>query len=235
MTYTKLTWAATTRVSAENLNHLETQYDAVMSTVTVWNNHDSRYYPKNEAIVKFYSPSFMGSGSGADADLLDGHHAAELIGTGLPVGSIVWWSKDSSTIPAGWYLCNGGNGTNDYRNKFIVGASASYSLRSSYGAATVTPTSYAVTIGSTALDSTTIAAHTHTFTETHGQRVQVFTSQNPSGGTGSYWYYSSTTSSNATGYIGSGNAHTHSGSTVTFNSEANIPPYVGQYLIKRMA
>jgi hypothetical protein len=44
--------------------------------------------------------------------------------TGLPSGCIVFWSGTIATIPAGWYLCDGTNGTPDLRNQFIVGAYA---------------------------------------------------------------------------------------------------------------
>lgn len=38
-------------------------------------------------------------------------------------GMIMMWSGSISSIPTGWYLCNGANGTPDLRNRFIVGAS----------------------------------------------------------------------------------------------------------------
>jgi len=37
----------------------------------------------------------------------------------LPAGSIIMWS--GATIPLGWKLCNGSNGTPDLRGKFIMG------------------------------------------------------------------------------------------------------------------
>jgi cytoskeletal protein CcmA (bactofilin family) len=38
----------------------------------------------------------------------------------VPVGGIIMWS--GTTIPTGWSLCNGSNGTPDLRNRFIVAA-----------------------------------------------------------------------------------------------------------------
>ena len=32
------------------------------------------------------------------------------------------WSGSVASIPSGWYLCDGNNGTPDLRNRFIVGA-----------------------------------------------------------------------------------------------------------------
>lgn len=43
---------------------------------------------------------------------------------GFTTGMIVMWSGTIATIPSGWYLCNGSNGTPDLRNRFIVGADA---------------------------------------------------------------------------------------------------------------
>lgn len=42
----------------------------------------------------------------------------------VPIGAIIMWSGPSTTIPAGWKLCDGLNGTPDLRNKFILGATA---------------------------------------------------------------------------------------------------------------
>lgn len=40
----------------------------------------------------------------------------------FPVGGIIMWSGSVASIPSGWALCDGNNGTPDLRNKFIVGA-----------------------------------------------------------------------------------------------------------------
>lgn len=234
MSYAKQTWTTSSRVSAQALNHLETQYDEVMALESTWNNHDTRYYLKSEAITKFYSASYMGTAAGVDADLLDGHHLTDLMGTGLPVGAIVWWAKDSGSIPSGWYMCNGANGTNDYRDRFVIGASASYSLKSLYGAASVTPTTSSVTIGGTAIDSTMIPGHTHSWTETHCVYTSANYAYSSYGSPKIFYYYSSSTSAKTTNASGSGSAHNHtSGSSVTWSSESNLPPYYAVYLIQR--
>lgn len=41
----------------------------------------------------------------------------------IPKGAILLWHGSIASIPAGWALCNGSNGTPDLRDKFIVGAS----------------------------------------------------------------------------------------------------------------
>jgi len=41
----------------------------------------------------------------------------------VPSGIICMWSGSISTIPNGWLLCDGTNGTPDLRSRFIIGAS----------------------------------------------------------------------------------------------------------------
>lgn len=45
----------------------------------------------------------------------------------VPIGGIILWSGTVATIPSGWVLCNGSNGTPDLRNRFVVGAGSTYS------------------------------------------------------------------------------------------------------------
>ncbi len=44
-------------------------------------------------------------------------------GASVPAGVIVMWSGSLASIPAGWALCDGTNGTPDLRARFILGAS----------------------------------------------------------------------------------------------------------------
>lgn len=46
----------------------------------------------------------------------------------IPTGTIIIWSGSLAAIPAGYYLCNGSNGTPDLRDKFVVGAGNSYAV-----------------------------------------------------------------------------------------------------------
>lgn len=54
--------------------------------------------------------------------------------SGVPLGTIVIWSGDASSIPAGWHICDGNAGTPDLRQKFVFGAGGIYPLNSSGGA-----------------------------------------------------------------------------------------------------
>jgi len=67
--------------------------------------------------------------------------ATSFIGKGtIPVGGIIMWSGAIATIPSGWALCDGSNGTPDLRDRFVVGAGSSYSFSNTGGAATHTLT-----------------------------------------------------------------------------------------------
>lgn len=90
--------------------------------------------------------------------------AAATVGGGfVPVGAIVMWSGSPSNLPAGWALCNGSgtftfNGSTfaipDLRDRFVVGAGASYAQRDSGGSAT------------RLLTATQVPSHRHSFRDT---------------------------------------------------------------------
>lgn len=50
-----------------------------------------------------------------------------------PVGSIVVWSGTQDTIPSGWQLCDGTNGTPDLRDKFVLGAGEKFTVGATGG------------------------------------------------------------------------------------------------------
>jgi hypothetical protein len=51
----------------------------------------------------------------------------------LPSGAIIVWSGAIANIPAGWFLCNGTNGTPDLRDRFVVGATSTYAVGATGG------------------------------------------------------------------------------------------------------
>jgi hypothetical protein len=75
-------------------------------------------------------------------------------GTTIPAGMISLWYGAIGSVPTGWYLCDGANGTPDLRDRFIIGAGSSYSVGSTGGA-----TSHTIT-------TTEMPSHTHTATFT---------------------------------------------------------------------
>lgn len=52
----------------------------------------------------------------------------------LASGVIVLWSGSIATIPAGFVLCDGSNGSPDLRDKFLVGAGSTYAVDAQGGA-----------------------------------------------------------------------------------------------------
>tara|TARA_B100001778_G_scaffold189889_1_gene156403 strand:+ start:1429 stop:2193 length:765 start_codon:yes stop_codon:yes gene_type:complete len=53
---------------------------------------------------------------------------------GIPSGVIMMWSGAADAIPSGFVLCNGQNSTPDLRNRFVVGATDTYSVGATGGA-----------------------------------------------------------------------------------------------------
>lgn len=58
----------------------------------------------------------------------------------VPAGTIAMWSGSIGSIPSGWRLCDGGGGTPNLVDRFIVGAGGSYGVGNTGGAVTVTLT-----------------------------------------------------------------------------------------------
>jgi len=77
--------------------------------------------------------------------------------TPLPSGTIVLWSGSIGSIPAGWVLCNGSNGTPDLRNRFVVGAGSTYAVDATGGSADAIVVSHT----HTATSAVTDPGHTH--------------------------------------------------------------------------
>lgn len=70
----------------------------------------------------------------------------------FPTGIITIWKGSVATIPTGYFLCDGTNGTPDLTDKFIVGAGDTYAPDDIGGSASKT------------LTNTELPAHTHTGT-----------------------------------------------------------------------
>ena len=85
----------------------------------------------------------------------------------VPKGIITMWSGSIATIPPGWALCDGTNGTPDLRNRFIVGAGSSYAVGATGGEATHT------------LTINEMPAHTHTYAKETGASCNIGGSNTP--------------------------------------------------------
>lgn len=78
--------------------------------------------------------------------------------TPMPAGTIVLWSGSIGSIPSGWVLCNGSNGTPDLRNRFLVGAGSTYAVDATGGSADAIVVSHT----HTATSAVTDPGHAHT-------------------------------------------------------------------------
>ena len=137
-------------------------------------------------------------------------------------GMIMLWSGTVATVPSGWALCNGTNGTPDLRNRFVVGAGSTYTPGNSGGADSVSLTADQMPSHNhaiTGVSLSTIADHTHNFGKSSGG----------SAGSGSA-ALGSNASSTSGGTTGNGGSHTHTLSgNVSANGSGtaheNRPPY----------
>ena len=78
--------------------------------------------------------------------------------TPIPSGGIFLWSGSIGSIPAGYVLCNGSNGTPDLRNRFVVGAGSTYAVDAIGGSAD------SVVVTHTHAATVTDPGHLHTYT-----------------------------------------------------------------------
>jgi hypothetical protein len=154
-------------------------------------------------------------GTAGQALVSRGSGASPQWSTMFVTGMIMMWSGTIATIPSGWVLCNGSNGTPDLRNRFIIGANADDG-----GAAKTNVTGSATQTGGT--KDAIVVSHTHSVTDPgHLHTVefaQVFASGTgsngvrPTGTTSSDWVNTATTgiSIDSTGSSG---------------TNQNLPPY----------
>jgi microcystin-dependent protein len=147
------------------------------------------------------------------------------VNAAIPDGAILMWS--GTTIPTGWLLCNGSNGTPDLRDRFIVGSGLNYPIKSTGGAATVT------------LDKTHMPKHNHGLS-TDGAHTHSFVIDNDNGGSFAKEYMltapwnSSTGNNQVTTSAAGGHSHTVHESGEGKPHE-NRPPYYALAFIMRKA
>lgn len=150
-------------------------------------------------------------------------------GATIPAGLISMWSGSIGSIPSGWYLCDGSNGTPNLTDRFVIGAGLTYAVNGTGGVSTNT------------LVEANIPAHTHTATSvvtdpshSHGSTIgSGFISNGGSeqlaGGNNLNFGRPSTTATASTGItVATTNASVGSGSSFT-----NIPPYYALAFIQK--
>jgi microcystin-dependent protein len=146
----------------------------------------------------------------------------------FPAGGIILWSGSVASIPSGWALCNGSNGTPDLRNRFVVGAGSTYAVNGTGGSADAIVVSHTHTATSTVTDP----GHFHTTTWSNindfnqGGATPPGAEAFPDDNTGTFTI---NTDSKTTG-ITVGTTVASAGSSGT---NANLPPYYAlAYIMK---
>jgi hypothetical protein len=145
---------------------------------------------------------------------------AAAVAGAIPSGGIIIWSGSVASVPSGWYLCNGSNGTPDLRDRFVVGAGSTYAVAATGGSA-----------------NAIVVSHTHTGTATGGAHTHTVTTHYSTGGShsvtdngGGYQEGSFTATTDA------GGTHSHSFTTDSAGASgtnANLPPYYAlAYIMK---
>jgi microcystin-dependent protein len=137
--------------------------------------------------------------------------------TPLPSGAILLWSGSIGSIPVGYYLCNGSNGTPDLRDRFIVGAGSTYAVDATGGSAD----SIVVSHTHTATSAVTDPGHTHTLSPANRQVYNTGVSSTAGLASGGETFTQLTMSSATTGITVATTVNT-AGSSGT---NANLPPY----------
>ena len=141
----------------------------------------------------------------------------------MPRGGIIMWSGSIASIPTGWSLCDGTNGTPDLRNRFIIGAGSSYAVAGTGGSSTKT------------LTEANMPAHSHSGTTAQAGNHRHYIRENGLAGTGSY--AAPATVSGYSAYTDYAGDHTH---TFTTDSKGSgtafdiLPPYFALAYIMKM-
>lgn len=147
----------------------------------------------------------------------------DAVNFGQLAGIVVMWSGSVASIPAGWSLCDGTNGTPDLRGRFIVGAGGDYAVAATGGAETVTLTAAQMPVHSHTGTTNSAGEHTHAG---GGALAGVFSEVG-------------TPAENATlvnSATGSAGAHTHTVTTDNAgsgDSHENRPPYYALCFIRK--
>ena len=141
-------------------------------------------------------------------------------GTTIPTGVISLWYGAIGSVPTGWYLCDGSNGTPDLRNRFVVGAGSTYAV--------------AATGGST---DAIVVSHTHTATSTVTDPGHFHTGVAGGGGTYYQRYQAGAGADSAGANTGSATTGitvaTTNASAGISGTNANLPPYYAlAYIMK---
>lgn len=145
-------------------------------------------------------------------------------GNAFIAGMVMMWAGTIATIPTGWLLCDGANGTPDLRNRFVIGAyqdSSGVAYTTITGSNTQTGGSKdAVVVSHTHTASVTDAGHQHALAQGTGQN-DGRTFAEPLYSTNTFYAYDTT---NKTGVATTGITVANSTEGVS-GTNANLTPY----------
>ena len=133
--------------------------------------------------------------------------------TPIPTGGIFLWSGSIGSIPAGYALCNGSNGTPDLRDRFVVGAGSTYAVNATGGSADSVVVSHTHSATSTVTDP----GHLHSIAQQNLPANGFISGGGNAIGTGGTF----NTNTNTTG-ITVATTNATAGVSAT---NANLPPY----------
>jgi len=137
-------------------------------------------------------------------------------GTTIPTGMISLWYGSIGSVPSGWYLCDGTNGTPDLRDKFVVGAGSTYSVAATGGSTDAIVVSHTHTATSTS--TVTDPGHLHSY-----QYSGTAQSNGGPSGVASAVLQTANTATNTTGITVA--TSTTNASAGVSGTNANLPPY----------
>lgn len=142
-------------------------------------------------------------------------------------GMIIMWSGSIASIPSGWALCDGTNGTPNLTDRFVIGAGSTYAVNATGGSKDAVVVAH--THGFSATTNTT-GSHTHTAL----RRAATFGSKNGSTGNDG-----NINLSNSTDIIAAAGDHSHTvsgttNSTGSSGTDANLPPYYSLAFIMKL-
>ena len=141
-------------------------------------------------------------------------------GSTLPSGCIILWSGAVGSIPSGYVICDGTNGTPDLRNKFVVGAGNTYSVNQTGGSADAIVVSHTHTATSVVTDP----GHFHSYN---------YPTTGNSYGSNSGGLNPATVATNTTTATTGITVATTNASTGVSGTNANLPPYYAlAYIMK---
>lgn len=96
----------------------------------------------------------LNTATAATGEVLQWNGSDYAWGAGIPTGLISMWSGAIGSIPTGWALCDGTNGTPNLVDRFVVAAGGSLAVGATGGQ------------NSTTLSTANLPAHTHSFSGT---------------------------------------------------------------------